>query len=148
MKSIKVKTIAPILFVIGLWMLPLSLTLQSTVASAVDCSAISGASSQTSSGLCLPADPTGASQNLGGDQTVGGLIIYIIDIMLGLAAILSVLFIIIGGYQYIFDGGSSESAKKGKKTVVNALIGLIIIVLSYTIISVLSNTISSGTQGY
>lgn len=111
-------------------------------AHAIDCSSVGGSSSSGS--VCLPSDPTGISNGIQGG--VGGLIIYIIDILLAFAAILSVLFIIIGGYKYIFSGVSEKSAESGKKTLINAIIGLVIIILSYAIITVLSNTISNSVS--
>lgn len=75
----------------------------------------------------------------GGD--IKGLLYWIINQLLGLAGIVAILFLIIGGYQYIFSGASEESAEKGKKTLTNAVIGLIIVVLSYTIISVVYRTV-------
>jgi hypothetical protein len=113
---------------------------------AIDCST-TGGSASSSGVVCLPTDPTGVSNNISASGGgVVGLIIYIIDILLAVAAILSVLFIIIGGYKYIFSGANEKSSESGKKTVVNALIGLIIIILSFTIITVLSDTISSGVS--
>ncbi|QQS22850.1 hypothetical protein IPM19_04475 [bacterium] len=60
----------------------------------------------------------------------------IIDYALYLAAIISVLFIIIGGYYYITARGDEAQAKKGRTTLVNALIGLAIVVLSFVIVQV------------
>jgi hypothetical protein len=58
-----------------------------------------------------------------------------------------VLFVIIGGYQYLTSGGNEEAAEKGKKTLVNAIIGVVLIVLAYVIINVIVNTVS-GTGGF
>lgn len=60
----------------------------------------------------------------------------IIEWALYLAAIIAVVFIIIGGYYYITAAGRDEQAKQGRKTLVNALIGLAIIVLSFMIVQV------------
>ena len=113
-------------------------------AHAIDCSSAGG--SQGYGAVCLPTDPTGVSNHFGSGG-VEGLIIFIIDLLLAFAAILAVLFIIIGGYKYIFSGVSEKSAESGKKTLINAIIGLVIIILSYAIITVLANTISNSTSG-
>jgi predicted permease len=60
----------------------------------------------------------------------------IIDYALYFAALIAVFFVIYGGYLYIFSAGSDEKAKTGRKTLVNALIGLIIITLSYAIVQI------------
>ena len=76
-------------------------------------------------------------------DTIGDLIYKIIELLLFVAGILAVLFIIIGGYQYITSAGNEEQAEKGRKTLVNAIIGVALIILSYVIINVLVNTISN-----
>jgi hypothetical protein len=75
-----------------------------------------------------------------------GFIAFIIRILLYLAGMIAVLFVIIGGYQYITSSGNEEQAEKGRKTLVNAIIGIVIIVLSYVIINVIVNLVS-GTGG-
>lgn len=60
----------------------------------------------------------------------------IIDWALYLAAIVAVIFIIIGGYYYITARGNDEQAKQGRKTLTNALIGLAIVILSYLIVQI------------
>ena len=69
----------------------------------------------------------------------------IIKVLLPVAATIAVLFIIIGGYQYIFSGANEELAETGKKTLQNAIIGLIIIILSYVIINVIISIIGNST---
>ena len=81
-----------------------------------------------------------------GNQTLTGLILYVINIMLGIAGVLSVLFLIIGGFWYITSAGNEETAEKGKGTAVNAIIGLVIVILSYVIVNVISGLVSNPTS--
>ena len=69
------------------------------------------------------------------------LLVSVIKLMLTFAGAVAVMFIIIGGFQYITSAGNAEQAEKGRSTVVNAVIGIIVIVLSYTIINVVINTV-------
>jgi hypothetical protein len=92
-----------------------------------------------SGNLCLPQ-----GQGTNTSTTAGGLILQAINILLTLAAAVAVLFLVIGGFQYITSAGNEETAKKGRATVVNALIGLVIIILSFAIVSIVNNTISNG----
>jgi len=90
----------------------------------------------------------GCGQLSGLSCTSGGandLIVTIINILLGVAFLVAVLMLIIGGFRYIFDAGNESGAEAGKKTVINALIGLVIIILSYVIVQVVARTISSGS---
>ncbi len=63
----------------------------------------------------------------------------IIEWALYLAAIIAVIFIIIGGFLYITSAGDATRATKGRTTLVNALIGLTIIILSYLIVQIVYN---------
>ena len=87
--------------------------------------------------------------NISSTTSLAQLIPEIIQLLLGIAGGVAVIFVIIGGYQYITSGGNEEQAEKGRKTLINAIIGIIIIVLSYAIISVISNLVTTpGGYGY
>jgi hypothetical protein len=80
--------------------------------------------------------------SLGGDGGFQGIVMFAITkIMLPFSGIVAVLFIIIGGYQYMTSGMNEEMAESGKKTLQNAIIGLVIVILSYLIVSVVVNTL-------
>lgn len=81
------------------------------------------------------------------NRTVSDLIVSVIKIMLMVAGSIAVLFIIIGGFQYVTSAGNAEQAEKGRATLVNAIIGIIIIILSYVIINVVVNTVSCTNGG-
>jgi len=76
-------------------------------------------------------------------STLSGLIVYVINILLGIAGVLAVLFFIIGGFFYITASGNEETAEKGKSIVINAIIGLVIIILSYVIVNVISGLVTN-----
>lgn len=87
--------------------------------------------------------------NLSSTTSLSQLLPEIIQLLLGIAGGVAVVFVIIGGYQYITSGGNEESAEKGRKTLTNAIIGIIIIVLSYAIITVIANLVSTpGGYGF
>lgn len=56
-----------------------------------------------------------------------------------IAAYVAIFFIIKGGFLYIVSAGSSQGMEDGKKTITNAVIGLMIVLLAVAII----NTIAS-----
>ncbi|MDB4939780.1 MAG: hypothetical protein JWO40_205 [Candidatus Doudnabacteria bacterium] len=66
----------------------------------------------------------------------------VINYLLLFAALIAILFIVLGGYRYITAQGNAENAKAGRTTVVNAIIGLAIIILAYVIVSVVNNTLA------
>ena len=65
--------------------------------------------------------------------------------MLLFAGAIAVVFVIIGGYQYLTSAGNEESAEKGQKTLTNAIIGVVVVVLAYVIINVIVNLVSSNS---
>src|SRR4051812_49390572 len=89
-------------------------------------------------------DSSGLQSSFGTSGLLGArnatdLIARVIKLLLLFTAAIAILFIIIGGYQYITSAGNEESAEKGRKTLVNAVIGLAIIVMSYAIVNVVTN---------
>lgn len=63
-----------------------------------------------------------------------GSIITVITYFLALAAVTAVIFIILGGVKYITSQGESDAMEEGKKTVLYAVIGLIIIALAAVLV--------------
>lgn len=61
-------------------------------------------------------------------------VIYIIETLLAVAGLISVLFIIIGGYQYAI-GGLTEEKDKGKKSIMYAIGGLVVALLAWAIVN-------------
>ena len=55
--------------------------------------------------------------------------IYWFLIICGLVAVLSLIY---GGVLYVTAAGEAEKAEKGKKTIIGSIVGIIIIMLSYS----------------
>ena len=70
---------------------------------------------------------TTASSNLSKILNTG------IGVFIWVAGVLSVLFIILGGVQYITAGASKDGATKAKNTLIYALIGTVVVVLALVI---------------
>lgn len=97
-------------------------------------------------GLCLPANPFGVQTGtLAGSRTIGGLIKSILDILLTLGGIVAILFIVIGGYQYVTSRGSESQAKEGRQTITYAIMGLVAILLAYMLVTVVTNLFTQGS---
>jgi hypothetical protein len=92
--------------------------------------------------ICLPE--TGVTGGFASKTTVGQLIFSVIQVLLILSAVVAILFIIIGGFRYMTSSGNQEQADKGKKMITSAIIGLVIVILSYTIVSILIRTVTTG----
>jgi len=80
----------------------------------------------------------------GQGATAGAWIRDFILMFLEVAGLIAVAFIIYGGFRYITSAGNEEAAESGKNTLTNAIIGLVIIILSYVIVAVLINALARG----
>ncbi len=87
------------------------------------------------------------TQGLNESKDVNQLIIKIINIMLQVSFGIALIFVIIGGYMYITAAGNEEQAGKGRKTIVYAVIGIVIITMSYTIVRIVQNAALRGEAG-
>ena len=56
------------------------------------------------------------------------------NVIYGLAGLIAVIYLIIGGYQYMTSAGNPDLAETAKATIVNSIVGLIIIFVSYLLI--------------
>lgn len=66
----------------------------------------------------------------------------LIEFLLGLAGLLSVVFIIVGGYKLLF-GGLLEEKDSGKKTLTYAIGGLIVSLLAWSIVNIVTLVLTS-----
>ena len=71
-------------------------------------------------------------------------VIEIINYLLSFLGLVLVIVVIYAGVLMIFSGGDDENVTKGRKMLLYAVIGLIIIFLSYAIVSFLANITSGG----
>lgn len=93
--------------------------------------------------LCIPDNPFGDGDGIAGKGTIGELAAAIISILLGLSGIVAVIMIIIGGYQFMTARGNETQSTNGRKTLVNALIGLAIIIVSYAVVQAITNYLTN-----
>jgi hypothetical protein len=66
----------------------------------------------------------------------------LIEFLLALAGLLSVLFIVIGGYNTLI-GGLVEDKESGKKTITYAITGLVVSLLAWTIVNIVQVVLTS-----
>ena len=71
------------------------------------------------------------------DTDLNTIIGRIIDWVLGIAGAIALLFLIIGGVRYIISAGNPTQTEGAKKTIIYALVGLVVIILAYVLIKVL-----------
>lgn len=74
---------------------------------------------------------------------LGDYAIYLIELLIFFAGGISVLFIVVGGYEYMI-GGVTEDKEAGKKTIGYAVTGFVISLLAWTIVEFVQIWITSG----
>lgn len=81
---------------------------------------------------------TQTRENTSGDNGASGNFIQTVDNILGylvgLLYFIAIIFALWGGFQILTAGGDEEKVKKGKTTLIQAVIGLIVIFLASNII--------------
>jgi hypothetical protein len=66
---------------------------------------------------------------------------YIANFLIALIGLITVLFIIIGGYFYIY-GGLTEQKEKGKNFIKHAILGMVIALLSWVAVNVIISLVT------
>jgi len=93
--------------------------------------------------LCLPyaalatnlSIDTSLGTTLGlGSADLKNTVINILQWVLGILALVAVVMIIIGGFQWMTASGNEERIEKAKKVISAAVIGLIIVLLAWAIV--------------
>ena len=82
--------------------------------------------------------PNFVNNRLMGFTNFGDMIVAFINWVLFFLFIITILFIIIGGFKWIFAGGNEDQIGKAKKTVIYAIVGLFIVISSYSIVATLT----------
>lgn len=80
-------------------------------------------------------------EGISGNQDVEGRVIDIINYGVGFLGLIAVVFLIIGGVQYMTAAGDEGKVEKATKTITNSLIGLAIVILSGLIVNFLLSNI-------
>lgn len=81
------------------------------------------------------------------EGSVASIFRLIINWALAIAFIAAVVMLIYGGFLYITSAGNADNAKKGQTTIVNSLIGIVIIVLSYIIVQIVYRFVAGNGGG-
>ncbi|MCD6109294.1 hypothetical protein J7J83_00855 [bacterium] len=64
-------------------------------------------------------------------------IVYIIEFLTGIAGLIAILFIVIGGYQLVISGANDSLKDSAKNTIKNALTGLVLTLIAWTVVNLI-----------
>lgn len=94
----------------------------------------------------------GSSGNIGDCASKGGcvkpddLVFNLVNWVTAIAGIVSVVFLVYGGIQYVTSSGDPNKVKRAKDTILYSLIGLAIVALAITITAFVSNAIREANN--
>lgn len=91
-------------------------------------------------------NPSKVAAATGGQSSARALVLTIVDWALGFLGLVAVLMIIYGGVLMVTSAGNTEDVGKGKKIIMYAAIGIVIILLSFAFVSTILGA-GSGQQG-
>ncbi len=101
--------------------------------------------SSSASTVVATAVNSGSLTNpLGTVNSIPGFIGIIIRGLLGIVGSLSLVMFIYGGFLWMTSGGNEDSVKKGKQTILWAVMGITLIFTSYAILSFVLNILSGN----
>lgn len=80
------------------------------------------------------------------DKDLKGRMAQIINIVLGFLGIVAIIYIIRAGYGWMTAGGNEEDITKAKQTIKNAVIGLLVVLLSYIIVNFTVEQLSKASE--
>lgn len=91
-----------------------------------------GASTSVSqSPVCNKNETTGNDPITG----PGGIIIKVTKIIAEITGVAAIIMIIVGGIEFVTSGGEANSVAQAKNTIIYALVGLVVILISSTLIA-------------
>lgn len=102
---------------------------------------------------CNKLDPSNPAYQIydcgsGTNDKIGNVVGNIISAVIGILGLVAVVFIVMGGVQYMTSAGDTTKTKKAKDTILYACIGLAIAALAFTITQIAINTINGSDCTY
>ncbi len=79
----------------------------------------------------------------GGAGATRDAVVKVINFVLTFLALIAVIFVIVGGFRILAAGGNEENVTKGRKTIIYAIIGLLVIFFARVIVGFFTGEIAS-----
>lgn len=74
------------------------------------------------------------NSKIGYTTTLGGIIGTILPYIFGAAGIALLIYLVIGGFQFMLSRGDSKAMQGAQSKITNAVIGFVIVILAFTIV--------------
>jgi peptidoglycan hydrolase-like protein with peptidoglycan-binding domain len=93
-------------------------------------------------GICVPKSGF-SSGSIAGATNLVSLVLLVLKYLLILSGLIATVALVVGGFWYITAAGNEEQAEKGRKALLNAIIGMVIIIMAYAIVNILTATLTT-----
>jgi len=90
--------------------------------------------------------PSNVALSTGGEGSIRTLILKIVNFFLGFLGLIAVIMIIYGGITYVTSAGNEEKAGEAKKIIMYAIIGIIIVLISFALVNTVIGGVASGAD--
>jgi len=90
--------------------------------------------------------PGNISAATGGEGSIRALILRIVDFFLLFLGLIAVIMIIYGGVTYVTAAGNEEKVGKAKKIIMYAIIGIVIVLISFALVNTVIRGAGQGTE--
>lgn len=93
----------------------------------------------------LSTNDLSVDMNTGGRGDFDSLVGSIVSWVMILAGVIAFFYLVYSGFVYLTAGGNADAAKKGQQGIINALIGLVIIFLAWTIVGAFTSFLGNNS---
>jgi type IV secretory pathway VirB2 component (pilin) len=100
---------------------------------------------QFSGGLQPPSEE-GYDPSLTQETNLRDYVVNVVNFILGFLGLVAVIMIIYGGFMYVTAGGQEEQTTKGKKSIMYAIIGIVVILISFALVNTVIRGLGKGTD--
>lgn len=83
----------------------------------------------------------GCELSPGFPQNISRILLAVFEILLRIVGIITVVFVIYGGFQYLTSTGEPDKAKAGRTTIMNALVGMMLAILATVIVNIVGRNL-------
>ncbi len=109
----------------------------------IECADEEGTSFVDYEGEFAPPEADGYAEGITQTSSAREFVVNVTNFVLSFLGLAAVIVVIYGGFLYVTAGGEQERADKGKKSVMYAVMGIVIVLISYALV----NTIIQGAAG-
>lgn len=86
-----------------------------------------------------------ANGTINANTSVGSIVTFLVAFIIVLATLAALFFIVLGAFQWITSGGDKTKVDSARNHIIAAVIGLVIIALSFVIINVVISALGLGS---